>query len=210
MSLSQNPMTGIMHKSMANFVTTVYRGRNVIKAKVFMPKDVNSPAQQNQRACFKLIVKEYESFGGITDIGLTSRPRIYSPFNEFVKANLPNAIDKTGAIPVIDYSKLVVSNGSLPEVPVISANVGATGITITYKSSLKLPKASETDEVVAFAKLKNHELIIERKIRGLSTTGTILLPYPETLDANEVECCYVFALNADGSNASNSTYVVVN
>ena len=126
MSLSQNPMTGIMHKSMANFVTTVYRGRNVIKAKVFMPKDVNSPAQQNQRACFKLIVKEYESFGGIPDLGFTNRPRVYSPYNAFMKANLSNAIDKTGVVPVIDYNKLVVSSGTLTEVIVTAATADAT------------------------------------------------------------------------------------
>jgi len=208
MSLSQNPMTGVMHKSMANFVTTTYRGRNVIKAKVFMPKDVNSPAQQNQRACFKMIVKEYESFGGITDIGLTSRPRVYSPFNEFVKANLPTAIDKTGPIPVVNYSKLVVSNGTLPEVPVTSAIVGATGITVNYKSPLKQPKVLDTDEVVAFAKLKNHELIIERQIRGKSETGSILLEYPD-LNVNDVVCCYVFVLSADGTNSSISTNVIV-
>ena len=209
MSLSQNPMTGIMHKSMANFVTTTYRGRNVIKAKVFMPKDVNSPAQQNQRACFKLIVKEYESFGGIPDLGFTNRPRVYSPYNAFMKANLSTAIDKTGPNPVINYSKLVVSSGTLTEVIVTAAKADTTGIVISYKSSLKDPKVLETDEMVAFAKLKNHELIIERKIRGNSATGSILLEYPD-IDVNDVVCCYVFALSADGSNASNSTYVVVN
>ena len=208
MSLSQNPMTGIMHKSMANFVTTTYRGRNVIKAKVFMPKNVNSNAQQKQRACFKLIVKEYESLGGITDIGYTNIPRVYSPLNAFVKANLPNAIDKTGAIPVINYSKLVVSKGTLPEVPVINAIAGAEGITVSYKTPLNQPKVSETDEVVAFVKLKNHELIIERKIRGNSATGSILLEYPD-IDVNDVVCCYVFALSADGTNSSISMNVIV-
>ena len=201
-------MTGIMHKSMANFVTTTYRGRNVIKAKVFMPKNVNSNAQQKQRACFKMIVKEYESLGGITDIGYTNIPRVYSPFNAFVKANLPNAIDKTGAIPVINYSKLVVSNGTLPEVPVINAIAGAEGITVSYKTPLNQPKVSETDEVVAFVKLKNHELIIERKVRGIETTGSIVLPYPD-IKVNDVECCYLFVLSADGSNASNSTHVII-
>ena len=41
MSLAQNPLTGQMRQFMANFVTTVYRGQNVIRAKVFMPKNVN-------------------------------------------------------------------------------------------------------------------------------------------------------------------------
>ena len=65
MSLAQNPLTGQMRQSMANFVTTVYRGQNVIRAKVFMPKNVNSIAQQKQRASFKLIVVACEPLCGM-------------------------------------------------------------------------------------------------------------------------------------------------
>ena len=38
MSIPQNPLTDQMRQSMANFVTKVYCGLNVIRAKVFMPK----------------------------------------------------------------------------------------------------------------------------------------------------------------------------
>jgi hypothetical protein len=208
MSLAQNPLTGQMRQSMANFVTTVYRGQNVIRAKVFMPKDVNSIAQQKQRACFKLIVDAYEALGGISDIGFPKRPNIFSPFNAYLVANLPNAVNKTGALPVIDYTKLVVSNGSLPKVMVPTALAGATGITLSYKTSTLTPKVSATDEVVALALLKTGELVIARQVRGNEALGTILLSYPD-INAADVECCYLFALKEDGSNASDSTYVVV-
>lgn len=208
MSLAQNPLTGQMRQSMANFVTTVYRGQNVIRAKVFMPKDVNSIAQQKQRASFKLIVDAYEALGGISDIGFPKRPGIFSPFNAFLVANLPNAVNKSGALPVIDYTKLVVSNGSLPKVMVPSATAEATGITLSYKTAILTPKVSATDEVVALALLKTGELVIARQVRGNEALGTIHISYPDIL-ASDVECCYLFALKEDGSNASDSTYVVV-
>ena len=163
MSLAQNPLTGQMRQSMANFVTTVYRGQNVIRAKVFMPKNVNSNAQQKQRACIKLVVDTYEALGGITDIGFPKRPHAFSPFNAFLVANLPDAVNKTGVIPVIDYTELVVSNGSLPKVIVPSAVSGTVGITVNYKTATLVPKVSETDKVVAFALLKTGELFTDSK-----------------------------------------------
>jgi hypothetical protein len=208
MSLSQNPMTGEMRQSMANFVTTVYRGQNVIRAKVFMPKNVNSIAQQKHRASFKLVVDTYELLGGITDIGFPKRARKLSPFNVFMLENLPHALDNTGVAPVIDYTKLVVSSGSLPKVIVPTAVAGAAGITLSYKTSLFSAKVSSTDEVVAFALLKTGELLVARQVRGTLEMGSILLSYAG-INADEVECCYLFVMKEDGSNVSDSTYVVV-
>jgi hypothetical protein len=208
MSVSQNPMTGQMRKSMANFVTTTHRGQNVIRAKAFKPRNVNSDSQKIQRASFKLVVDEYQSFGGITDIGFTERPITYSPYNSFVAANLSNAVDKSGETPVIDYSKLVVSIGSLPQLVITEATVEAAGIKMSYQTLSSIPKVSETDEVVAFAKLKSGELIIARQPLGSEEVGTILIPYPNIVAANVV-CCYAFAVSADGMKASKSVFITV-
>ena len=201
MSKSQNPMTGHMSGSMGNFTNSVYRGLNVVKAKAFMPKNVKSPAQLNHRAIFKLVVDTYDSFGGITDLGFPGRPKVLSPYNAFMLANMPHAVDTSGAVPVIDYTKLVITEGSLPVVTVTTAVCGATGITLSYKTSITTPKVKATDEIVAFAKLKNGELIIERQVRSAEDLSTILLAYPD-IEAANVECCFVFALSEDGTKAT--------
>lgn len=208
MSISENPMTGEMRRSMANFVTTVYRGQNIIKKKIFMPRNVNSAAQQLQRASFKLIVKAYDSFGGITDEGFPGRPRTFSPYNSFVQANLNSAIDNTGGTPVIDYSKLLVSDGSLPDIVINSGIIGAAGITITYESDLDTPKVDATDQIVAFAKTKRGSMLIARQARGNDAISTILIPYPG-LAATDVVCCYAYVLNEDGTKVSKSVFVQV-
>ena len=208
MSLSQYPLTGEMRQSMANFVTTVYRGQNVIRAKAFMPKNVNSMAQQKQRASFKLIVNIYKALGGISDIGFPKRPQLYSPFNAFMVANLPGAVDKTGIVPVIDYTRLMVSEGSLPKVIVDTAVIVTSGITLSYRTAVLAPKVSATDEVVAFALLKTGELLIARQVRGSAALGIILIPYTG-ISGDDLKCCYLFVLNKDGSNASDSTHVVI-
>ncbi len=208
MSLSQNPLTGQMHKSMANFVTTVYRGQNVIRAKVFMPRNVNSAAQQLQRASFKLVVDLYESFGGLVEESFPKRLMIYSPFNAFMKANLPAAIDKSGGTPVIDYSKVIASSGSIPKVIIKSAVIGAAGITVSYASNTKVPKVTASDQIILFAVTKSGEVEVARQVRGIQTLTDIVLPYPGITLA-DVECCYLFALSEDGKNASDSTYVEI-
>ena len=111
-------------------------------------------------------------------------------------------------MPVIDYSKLLVSRGTLLSVAVPSAEASASGITVTYKTDALTPGVSSKDEVVALAKTKTGELIVARQVRGSEKTGTILIPYPG-IAANMVECCFLFVLNEDGSKASNSTYALV-
>jgi len=208
MSLSQNPLTGSMRHSMGNFVTTVYRGQNVIKAKVFMPRNVNSSAQQLQRACFKLVVDAYESLGGIAENGFPGRPRTYSPFNAFVKANLSSAVDKSGITPVIDYTKLVIASGTLPAIVTSTGITGATGIIIGYETNTDIPKVLPSDQVVAIAQTKIGELLVSRQARGSNALSTILIAYPN-ITATEVKCCYVFVLSEDGSKASKSVSVQV-
>jgi hypothetical protein len=138
----------------------------------------------------------------------TDRLETQTPFNAFMAANLPGAINKTGAVPVIDYSKMVVSSGTLFHVTVTTAIAGASGITLNYKTDTLIPNVSGSDQVVAFAKTKNGELIIARQVRGTEALGNILIP-ATGINATDVECCFLFVLNKDGSNASVSTYVQV-
>jgi len=206
MAKAQNPMTGQMSGSMANFVTTTRNGENVIRSKAFNPKDANSPAQQLQRASFKLIGDEYQSFGGIVDEGFAERPMGQTAYNQFMATNLPEAIDRSGAVPAIDYSKLLVASGSLPQVVVAEGVIDAAGIRVSYQTNVRIPKVSATDEVVLIAKTQIGELLVESQVRGADSLGTITLGYPGIQTA-DVKCCYLLVRSSDGSKVSKSVYV---
>jgi len=208
MSRSQNPMTGHMTGSMANFTTYTCHGQNVIASKAFNKKDANTISQIAQRASFKLMLKEYRSFGGILRKNFPDKLITESAYNFFMRINLPEAINKSGAVPVIDYSKLQVSKGGLPPVKVLSAVVGTSGITLSFKSNLSIAYVSETDQIVAFGKTKDGELIIARQVRGSQQLSTILIPYAG-ISADDMVCCYMLATSEDGKQVSDSTYVVV-
>ena len=206
MATSQNPLSGQMKGSVANFVTSSRNGQNEIRIKAFNPKDANSPAQQLQRACFKLIGDEYQTFGGIPDEGFPERPSNQSGYNQFMAANLPAAIDKSGAEPVIDYSKLTVSNGTLPQVVVTGGSVVPAGISITYQTNVKIPKVKADDVVMVVAKTQIGELLYEKATRTDALSATILIDHSGSQSA-VVKCCYLFVLSADGKRASKSVFV---
>jgi hypothetical protein len=208
MSKSQNPMTGHMTGSMANFTTYVCHGQNVIASKAFNKKDAKTVLQIAQRACFKLMLKAYRSFGGLLRKNFPNKLVTESAYNVFMGINLPEAIDETSGVPVIDYSKLQVSQGSLPPVKVTNAVTGAAGITVSYKTNLGIADVSASDQIVAFGKTQEGELLIARQVRGTEALSTILIPYPG-ITAAEMVCLYVLVMSEDGTQVSDSVFVQV-
>ena len=209
MSVAQNPLTGHMRKSMANFVTSSYNGINTIRAKVFRRKDNKTKAQMDHRAGFTLVAKAFGTLGVIADWGFAERKSSTSAYNMFISANYPSAVDKTGEVPVIVYPQLLVSKGSIPRVRITGSTVEAQGITISYETGMGLPKVSASDEIIAFAKLTDNCLLISRMPRGNEESESIVIPIADDTDET-VECCYVFARSADGKKVSNSVYVELN
>ena len=206
MSVAQNPLLGPMRKSMGNFTTTSYNGMNIVRSKAFNKKDAKSEKQLNHRKKVSLIAAMYKSFGGLTKLGFPENSFGKSPYNMFLAANLASAFDQTGEVPVISYPLLVVSKGTLPRIKVVETIVSAVGITLRYETYTGLPNVSVDDEIIAFFKLQDGELVFGKQPRGSGVTETILLQYPD-LQIEEVACCYVFARSRDGKKASNSTYV---
>ena len=206
MAKAQNPMTGQMSGTVGNIVTSTRAKQNLVRAKAFKPRNANSEPQQKHRGGFKLIVDEYQSWGGVIDLGFPEVPEGQTPYTQFMAVNLPKAIDNSGVEQQIDYTKLTVSDGSLPVLTVTEVSIVAEGISITYKTPLKVPKVNETDEVVAIAKTYTGEILIDTKERGAETVGTILIDYPG-IQASDVQCCYLYARSADASKASKSVFI---
>jgi len=196
-----------MRKSFANVNTYVHRGQNVVSAKAFNRKDKNSEAQQAHRAGFKLLSDVYQSIGGFVDISFPVRPERLSPYNYFIALNLPGAIDNSGDVPVIDYSQLQISKGSLPGINVNTATLNNDGITLQCDSCFGYGRNSVADDViVVLCKVKTGALYSSRQARGLEEQCSVNLAVPGLVREN-IEFVYAFVLSADGKKASNSVQV---
>jgi len=206
MSITQNPLTGLTRKSMGNFTMYKKGHKTIIRSKPFEPKDPKTEEQLRQRSKFKLLAEVYTSFGGITDTGFVENMKDLTAYNLFVSINYRLVYDKNSKNPVVNYSRLLVSKGSIPGISVLESTLTGEGISLRYKTELELPKASATDELTALAKLKSGKLLIAKQVRGAGDTGIIVLACPN-LNVAKVECCYLFARSNNGKLSSNSTYV---
>lgn len=208
MATSQNPLTGKMSGTVGNFVTSSYRGRNVIRSKAFNPKDANSDAQQKHRNLFRMMSDEHRSLAQLVSVGFPGRPTNQSPYNAFLSANLPNAMDNSGEFPVIDYGKMVLSKGSLPKVNVLSTVVNESGVTINYQTESAYPGVAADDVVMGVLKTLDGAVYFASKPRGNSETDILLLPTVNVV-ADDVLYIYLSVVSSDKTKASNTVYVSV-
>ena len=208
MAISQNPLTGKMSGTVGNFVTSTYRGQNVIRSRAFNPKDANSEAQQKHRNVFRMLSDEYSSLAQLIKDGFPSRPQNQSAYNAFMAANLSGAVDKSGEYPVIDYPKMILSRGSLPKVNVLSAEVNTEGITVSYQPLSVFPGAAADDMVMAVTKTGDGAVFTVLKPRGDSETDSILLP-ASGVTKEDVLYIYLMVVSADKTKASQTVYVTL-
>ena len=209
MAISQNPMTGQMSGTVGNFVTSSLGSQNIVRTKAFRRRDAKTEAQVKQRDGFKMIGELYPALGSIPEEGFIQRPANTSVYTAFMAANMPKAIDKSGETSVIDYSNLIVADGSISKVIVSEAVLDETGITIRYMPSLKNQVNFPSDEIVVLALLASGELWVERQPRGNVDNTPILIPVTN-VTAADILGIYVFAKRADGSKVSKTAYVPIN
>jgi hypothetical protein len=207
MSTSQNPILGAMRKSFGNVITTTYNGKNVIRTKPYKKYDPKSKKQLKHRAQFKILANLYKSFCGCADDGFVENRKGKTAYNLFIAANFSTAFEITGEAAVFQYSRLVVSKGSLPKLDVIERVLGEEGILISYETGLGLPKVSETDRIVGFATTTmNKNPLYQSQVRGSGETGSILIGY-EDMSPENIVSCYLYSVSADGKRSSDSVYI---
>ena len=208
MAIAQNPLTGKMSGSVANFVTSVSRGKNVVKSKAFMPKDANSEAQQFHRSIFKLLCDEYKSVKELVTDGFPQRPLDQTPYNSFISENFSEAIDTAGGTPKIDYTKMKVSLGSLEGVRVTAAEIVAEGVKISYDTKIRYNDALAEDMVMALVKRTDGERYVVKKERGTAETDSILLPAVGT-NKEDIVYIYLIVVAPARQKASETVYVKI-
>ncbi len=198
---------GKMAKSFANVNTYVHKGQNVVSAKAFNRKDKNSVAQQAHRGGFKLLSDINQSIGGFIESGLPVRPERQSAYNYFMALNLPNAIDNSAEVPVVDYSLLQIAKGSLPAVNVLSATFENNTITLECESCVAYTTNSVAEDLITvLCRTKNGALYFTKQLRGSETNCQLVVNVPVATKEN-IEFVYAFVTSADGKKASNSIYV---
>lgn len=197
-----------MSGTVGNVVLSSTNGKNVVRSKAFNQKDANSEAQQMHRNVFKKTCDEYTSLSPFIADGFPSRPQSQSCYNAFMAANLSNAVDKSGEFPVFDYSKMILSKGSLQPVEVLEASITQEGIQVNYQPLSENGGAKADDVVIAILKTVEGRVLSVKKPRGQSEEDSILFQVSNA-SAERILYMYMMVISADKTKASKSVYVSI-
>jgi hypothetical protein len=112
-AVTQNLLSGKSRGRIGNLVMTSWKGLNVLKSKPMEVRNPNTVAQQTQRSKFSVLVAFARSILTSIRIGFSQYASNMSAYNAFMKSNMAISDIAPGNPAVLDYSKVVVSKGTL-------------------------------------------------------------------------------------------------
>lgn len=166
-----------------------------------------TPAQLDQRAKFSTVIKFLRPLTAFLRFGFRSQAVRMSGFNAAMAYNLKNAISGTYPAYEIDYSKALVSRGSLPGALNPGAVAGATGqINFTWDDNSLDTNSMPDDKavLVIYNSFRNQVVTVIGSSTRASGMDSITLPVQFT--GENVEC-YIAFTDATESVTSDSQWV---
>ncbi|MCR5193397.1 MAG: DUF6266 family protein [Bacteroidales bacterium] len=187
-------------------IGTSWKGKAVMRSRALSFNDRNSQAQQEQRARFSIVIKFVSAIGGFISVGFRSRAVGMTAPNAAVSANIGEVI--TGTFPnyEIDYSKALVSAGSLDLPFNAQATVDSNTLSLTWADNSGMGTAKATDKVMIliYNKTKNQSVSEFDVASRSERTGSVTIPTAWNSDSVEVW----LAMNSlDGTLTSKSAYL---
>ena len=184
-----------------------WKGIDYMRSRATSISNPRTPAQVEQRAKFTAVGMFLKPLTSFLRIGFKSAAIKMSAYNAAMSFNLKNAI--TGIFPAfdIDYSKVLVSQGSLPgALNPATVSVTAGTVRFTWENNSWETNASADDQavLVVYNPAKQAAVSVIGAIARAVGTQTVILPNSFTGD--QVQCFIAF-INANQSVISNSEYV---
>ena len=206
MAILNNGLSGNNKGKIGNLVYYESMGKNVVR-RIGVNLNPPSPAQVNSRSQMSLISGflkaslEYINAG----FGAEALSQNRIPFNMAVSANKPNAV--SGVFPdiVIDYSKAVMSIGTLKPAQNPLAVLGATGLQFSWFTEPDMLWPELSDQVMLLAYFPELKKAVFRLYGPERIAGEAFLPIGGAMLDQPMET-YLSFVSADRKQASESVY----
>ena len=181
MARTTKNVLGSQRGQIGEVVGKVVDGVQIYSAHTDAIKNPRTPKQVSYRSRFAAITQLGRSLYGATKIGLrseASRHKLNSPFNIFVKTNMPTAsYDPDTRLASIDYEHVVVSTGITPYVGFSGFSFSEPlKVTATFAPYSDSPGANADDRVYLVAYLP--ELGFSNISFGQRSVGTVTSTLP--------------------------------
>ena len=184
-----------------------WKGIPYVRAKAVKVTNPKTAAQVDHRAKFTAIIMFLKPLTPFLRVGFKSQNAHMSPHNAAMSFNFNNAI--TGVYPdyAIDYSKVLISIGTITEAlspAILSITNGE--IEFTWENNSSDYYASSDDTAVLVVYNANKQLVITLMSGNSRIDGSQKITLPASFAGDEVQC-YIAFQNYKQSIISNSLYV---
>jgi len=207
MAIVQNPITGRTKKKFGTAVFSKQFGKNTMRTRPIEVKNPKTLLQRQQRSKFSLMVELSRMIMVFLRIGFKQGAIGMSQFNVFMKANLSVVI--TGTFPnfSIDFTKLIVSKGTLASAENPSA-VAATGnkVNLHWLDNSGSGNALGTDVVLALIINYTKKTIMQDLISAMRGDEGLEFTVPAAWIGDQVHV-YLSFMTPSGDKVTDSAFL---
>ena len=204
MGTHKQGILGSFSGKVGTVIGSTWRGKWVMRGLTTSKRGKSNPAQLEQQAKFTLMMKFLQPLGSLVKQTYDTSPAEMSGFNKAFSDNVRIAI--AGAYPAftVDYSKVVLSKGILPNVnsPIAASTVAGKVIFTWTDNSSKTVSATDLAFVAVYNEALNRWIFAQET--AARNAGTYTLDVAE-FSGKPVQT-YIGFVSADGQNVSNSLF----
>jgi len=193
-----------------NVIGSSWKGQDVMKIRPASVSNPNTERQQQQRAKFGLVGRFNRAHLNLIRIGFRAYTKNMTAGNAAMSYNLLNAV--TGNFPdlSIDFSKVMISMGTLATVGDVSASSEASAsVTLNWITNLQAANGSDSDQVIASLYDKKSGEVVYFPGCASRQEGTVDLDLPANWSGRIAEV-FVFLISLEGTGLSASRELVSN
>lgn len=172
----------------------------------YTKKEWGSELQVKQRAKFKLIAHFLAPLNKITAKYFGQYQGSKSRTNLALSHQLLETVVETGENFEIDYSKVVITKGNLPQVTVTDIVKENDKIHISWSANMVSKIAQDNDKIVPILYSSTQKMFYLPEETVMRSEQSIQIPLPETWVGNEIVLWFV-VVNAKENDCSNSLFL---
>lgn len=214
MAVVQNPITGRSRNSFASAIFQTWKGKNVLRAKPLTVANPRTVGQQLQRMKLAMMVFFYRQIAGVIKIGYKSQAVGQSEYNAFASEALRNAFTgSTAEGAEWDFSKLLVSKGTISPTTITNVTADGADYTVTWPTAANMPGQSVSDKaVVVISENDNNGQFLDAVGFVTEATrgdGSVIVDAAGTSIGIGGQVAWLFFVNADGEVSDSDFHAFV-
>lgn len=197
---------GGFHGTVGTVVGASWKGIDYMRSKAESIKNPRTRGQVTQRNRFATTLQFLQPITSYIRIGFRPYAVKQTSFNAAMAYNIKNAI--VGEYPnfELDYSKALVSRGTLTPVEGANANVTSSGVTFFWRDNSGTGNALLTDMAMPLLFNKDKEEAVFSTAGGKRFEEETTLTVPADWTGSKVEA-YLGFISADGKSVATSIYL---